>query len=167
MVDSVLDFVEEKIRASSCGFTWLKVLAAFLGENAIASEFADSFSVGEFVRAHGIERFFREARGDRLGCLNERQRGGMRSEKGLNRRGLRRARAAGVNGAEELYELLSGPGGECVYGVRDDVRVGVLGEIKPNGDAPRASILGFVVRYGGNAGESENRTAIRIEGLLT
>src|SRR5258708_36976171 len=123
MGDSVLDFVEEKIRASSCGFSWLKVLAAFLGENAIASELADSFSVGEFVRAHGIERFFREARGDRLGCLNERQRGGMRSKKGLNRRGLRRVRAAGANGAKEMHDLRSRARGECVYGAPDTIRV--------------------------------------------
>src|SRR4029077_2883694 len=150
--DAVLDFVEQKIWALLCGFSRLKVLAPFRWNDAVASEFADSFSVGEFVRAHGIERFFREARGDGLGCLNERQRGGMRTKKGINRSGFWRARATGVNGAEELHELLSGAGGECVHGVRNDVCMLMFGKIETNGDTAWTGVF-IVVWHAGNTAE--------------
>ena len=82
--DSVLDFVKKKIRLLLGGFRWFKILAPFHRNDAVASEVVDPFAVDEFVRGNGIERFFREARGDGLGCLNECQRCGMRTEKGIN-----------------------------------------------------------------------------------
>src|SRR5262245_45390271 len=63
--DAVLDFVEQKIRTALCGFGRFEVLAAFLWNDAVAPEVADTFAVGEFIRAHGVERLLREARGPR------------------------------------------------------------------------------------------------------
>src|SRR4249919_2911552 len=74
--DSVRDFVKKKIRLPLGGFRWFKVLAPFGWNDAVAPEVAYPFAVDEFVRANGIERFFREACGNRFGCLNERQRCG-------------------------------------------------------------------------------------------
>src|SRR5262249_55166893 len=84
--------------------------------------------------------------------LDKFKRRGMGTKKLLDRRGLGRARPAGVSRAKKFHELLGGPYGKSVDRVSDDVRVNVVGQMKADGNTARAC-LRTVVGHGGNPGK--------------
>ena len=57
-----------------------------------------------------------------------------------------------MNGVEEFQKLLGCAGRECVYGVRNDVRMLMFGKIETNSDTAWAGVF-IVVWHGGNTAE--------------
>ena len=75
-----------------------------------------------------------------FGRLYELERGRVASQKDLDWRRLGGIRAACTQGAEELQKLFRGPHWESVHGMRNDVGVNVLGEMKAGRHPSRARI---------------------------
>src|SRR6185312_2777013 len=81
------------------------------------------------------------------------QRRGMLAKKLLNRTRLRRIRAARLDRPQELDELFASAGRKAVDGVRHDVCMDVLAEMKADGHAAWPGIVRIVIGDGGEPGE--------------